>query len=77
MNDYVQKAVIAGLEMYAVPHPTVVACDYPGCTRQFPEGVGIRGDDARLRREAHAAGWTGLMNRYSPAPADFCPEHSK
>lgn len=73
-EEYIQKATIGGLEMFAIPHPTVIVCDHPGCTRQFPEGIGIRSDDERLAREARAAGWTGPMKRGEEG--DRCPEHS-
>ncbi len=73
--EYIQKATIGGLEMFAIPHPTVIVCDHPGCKNQFPEGIGIRSDDTRLALEARAAGWVGPMERGKEG--DLCPEHAK
>ncbi len=72
-EEYIQKATIGGLEMFAAP--TVVVCDHPGCKRQFPDGIGIRSDDLRLAREARAAGWTGPMERGKEG--DRCPDHKE
>lgn len=62
--------VISGLEMFAVPHPQVAVCDYPGCKAQFPEkGLGLPLGGTRSWAARH--GWVSDNDR-----TDYCPEHA-